>query len=211
MNTFRSTLGVELLRAIGAVALVSGCAATPPIDLRIASDSGMQANEGIIYGVVNFAYLDSSGRVVDLAKAPKINYGITTVLGPPTIGGATFAPFTSSPGRNIWGSSGQPRQLFVKRLSAGENSMNRIDFNFSQGQGAAPLFVRFNVVPGKATYIGSLQLTFRGSKDLFGVERVGGGFRVAVVDEYDEVTRMYREHNPGNTSEIQKQLMRLEK
>ena len=66
------------------------------------------------------------------------------------------------------------------------------------------------MVPGKATYIGSLQLTFRGAKDLFGTEKVRD-FRIAVVDEYDEVTRMYKEHNPSNTSDIQKELMRVEK
>jgi hypothetical protein len=211
MDAFRYKLVIGLLGTIGVVAITIGCAAVPsqPIDHRVASDSGMQANEGIIYGVVSFRYLDSSGREVDLAKAPRIDYGITTVLGPPTTGGATFA-MVSSAGRVIGGSSDQPRLLFVKRFPAGENSMNRIDFHYSQGQGAAPLFVLFNVVPGKATYIGSLQLSFRGSKDVFGAERVRD-FRIAVVDEHDEVTRMYKEHNPSNTSEIQKELMRLER
>jgi len=217
MNAFRANIFVRLGVALGGMALVSGCVTTAAgqrIPSRgVASDSNLEANEGIVYGAVLNSYLDySSGNAVDLAKAPEIAYRLTTEIGPPTLLGATFSPFSTvlSPERGILGDNRQRRVLFAKRFTAGENSMNRIDFSYQQGQAAAPLFVRFNVAPGKATYIGSLQLSFRGGKGLFGEHRVRD-FLVAVVDEYAEVTRMYRESNPKNTSETRSELMRVER
>ena len=200
---FATTLSKRLLLLLVGSILISIAQAATAQDRDMVAKSSTGTNDGIIYGVLVNRYFDhSTGDAIDRAKAQKILYSIYSAEGEPTLMNRVV-----SGERIVVGDNAQPRMLFVKRQPAGTFYLSKISFASGAQTFTGFPNLQYEVAAGKATYIGSLQIDFFGARGLFG-DVLSRRVRVSVIDEFDEVTKTYKESNPGDPFETQKDMAR---
>ena len=183
-------------------ALVTACATAPPSEQGVVTSGPLKDGEGIVYGTVVTNFYNSNGEKLfpeDGWRGYVFYFGTSTNL--------VVKRMYPGLSENIYVSTKPPETFFVRRLAAGEYSM----FRLSRGAGFVLTDIRFTVTPNKATYIGSLQIDFRGTRGLFGEERFGQKLAFKVIDDRDKVTKAFKERNPNLEHEVTTNLMKMVK
>jgi hypothetical protein len=176
--------------------LVAGCAAVKSPDQGIVPDAPLKEAEGIVFGILATSSYDSKG---DKLAGVDIDYDIRFGSSSSRLTQQFELPNIE---RMFRGNTSTPR-LFARRLPAGDYYI----FELTRGRGKAFLDGRFTVAPNRATYIGSLEVEFRGAKGLFGEEMSASRIAVKVTNDLENALRQYKEKNPRLAYEITTNLM----
>lgn len=183
--------------------LVASCATTKSPDPNILSEAPLKEDEGIVFGILTTSSYDSKGD--KLADVDSDNYYISFGTSSSFIAKHFAVPNIE---RMFQGNTSTPR-LFARRLPAGDYYI--LEVVWGGGFSKAFLDGRFTVAPNRATYIGTLEVEFHGTKGLFGEERSASRLAVRVTNELEDALRQYKERNPRLAYEITTNLMVLRK
>jgi len=177
--------------------LVASCATTKSPDQDILPDTPLKEDEGIVFGILTTSSYDSEGdKLADVDSDYYISFGTSS---------SRLAQHFEMPNiERIFRGNTITSKLFASRLPAGDYYI----FELTRG-GYSQAFLdgRFKVAPNRATYIGTLEVEFHGTKGLFGEERSASRLAVRVTNELEDALRQYKERNPHLAYEITTNLM----
>jgi hypothetical protein len=188
------------LGALALVALVSCASVSAPPEQGIISNPSMKQDEGVVFGILNARSFDSQGKPLSQDSEPIVHFIMR--FGPSSEGFVTkklrgsFGGLFKS-GGELQGNTKFPEVFFANALPAGEYSIFAVVRHAGRLSGEFMTDVRFNVVPNKATYIGSVQLEFHSARGLFGEEVAAAQLATRVLNEFDKATQQFKGRNPN--------------
>lgn len=198
--------------------LLAACASNPRPEGGVVDAETMEEDEGIVFGTIEGNYYNSKGTRLTGKAVPEIKYdlfyGEAENLGVKR----TFSGFNES----IAGNTTEPPTFFALRLPPGEYAFFKLH-RAGGGPGEknpslearssvnVPSDVRFTVAPKQATYVGSLQIEFRGTRGALGQERIGEKVAFKVADDTEKTVKTYKERNPSVSLPVATNLMQVKK
>jgi len=211
-NTAARSIALTFVPAL--IALLGACATPPPPledEMAPASSKGaptsLGAREGVVFGFLAPVYTNFKGEQVPGSSVKEISYELSYGTAENFGMKRAFSGFTNS----IDGSTRQPATFFMLKLPVGEYSFFKLARPFPGTIGSIASDIRFGVAPGKATYIGTLQINFRAGRSIFGEDRPGELVSFKVLDDAEKATMTYKERNPNANFPLETKLMVVNK
>ncbi|MDT8421621.1 MAG: hypothetical protein RQ754_14435 [Desulfuromonadales bacterium] len=160
------------------ILLLSGCASSP---IELTNKEPPAPGEGIIFGRVQ---LVENGKEKTLSFLGESKFGLFIMPGDSSE--SMYVPL-------------EGEGSFAWRLPAGGYTIASFDWRASSTL-AGPVYARFKVAEGRATYIGTLSITFAGYR-----------YVLDVLDDESAAAKHVLAEFPGLSGTISKDLMHMEK
>jgi hypothetical protein len=168
-------------------------------------DQPLKENEGIVFGSLVIQSFNKDGQLLSPEEAPKTSSPELFVTESKNIDWNKFSTYFLKAiykKAEIYGAVELPYMIFAKRLPAGEYTI----YYLKALDRYLYLDIRFTVIPGKVTYIGSLGL------NLYNNRRLGTDYldkvQTKIVNQENKDKKAFLSQNPTLDYEITTQLMK---